>query len=151
MNDWLPLSIGIGLTVGLLFGEAFGLAAGGLIVPGYLALYLAHPLDVVLTLLAAFATFGILRAASAVTIVVGRRRTALTILVGFLVGYGMRWAAVRGQLAGYDADVVGFIIPGLLALWMERQGAVETVTATLTMSAVVRLVLIAAAGMGSQP
>ena len=42
MIDFLPLSIGIGLAVSLLFSEIFGLAAGGMIVPGYIGLYLNH-------------------------------------------------------------------------------------------------------------
>ncbi len=34
------------------------------------------------------------------------------------------------------------MIPGLIALWIERQGLVETLAALLTASAVVRLVLV---------
>ena len=37
-------SIGIGLIVSLVFSEILGLAAGGLIVPGYIALYLDQPM-----------------------------------------------------------------------------------------------------------
>ena len=35
--DLLPVSVGIGLAVSLLFSELFGLAAGGMVVPGYVA------------------------------------------------------------------------------------------------------------------
>src|SRR5205085_1961587 len=47
--ELLPLSIGIGLAVGLVLNELFGIAAGGMIVPGYLALSLTKPADVALT------------------------------------------------------------------------------------------------------
>ena len=38
-----------GLLVSLLFTELFGLAAGGMVVPGYIALYMTDPLSVVAT------------------------------------------------------------------------------------------------------
>lgn len=49
----LAVSIGIGLLVTLLLVEVFGLAAGGLVVPGYVALKLLQPWSVAMTLLAA--------------------------------------------------------------------------------------------------
>ena len=48
--ELLTLSIGVGLVIGLLFSELFGLAAGGVVVPGYLALYLTQPEAVLFTL-----------------------------------------------------------------------------------------------------
>ena len=50
LMELLTVSIGLGLAVGLLFSELFALAAGGLVVPGYIALSLSHPLDVALTI-----------------------------------------------------------------------------------------------------
>ena len=38
--------------------------------------------------------------------------------------------------------VIGFIIPGLIALWIDRQGPTETLAALVTSATVVRLVLI---------
>ena len=39
-------------------------------------------------------------------------------------------------------NVIGFIIPGLIALWIDRQGWVETLAPLMTSSVLVRLVLI---------
>jgi len=142
--ELLPLSIGIGLVVSLLFSEVFGLAAGGMVVPGYIALHLAHPADVALTLAAAFATFAVVHLLSSIMIVYGRRRTVLTILVGYLVGAILRSfsGAPVEDLANLDFAVIGYIIPGLIAIWMDRQGLVETLSSLLTASVAVRLVLI---------
>ena len=41
--DTLTVSIAVGLIVSLLFTEMFGLSAGGMIVPGYLAIYYGWP------------------------------------------------------------------------------------------------------------
>jgi poly-gamma-glutamate biosynthesis protein PgsC/CapC len=144
--EFLPLSVGIGLAISLLFTEMFGIAAGGMIVPGYIALNLTKPLDVGLTVGAGFATWAIVHTLSSFTIVYGRRRTVLMILIGYLVGMLLRWSAgVYGQ-GSVDLTVIGFIIPGLIALWLDRQGVIETIAALITASVVVRLILVLAVG-----
>jgi len=82
----LTLSIGVGLAVALLFSELFGLAAGGVVVPGYIALFLTQPLSLAYTLVASFVTFALVRSSSSLFVLYGRRRTAMMILVGYLVG-----------------------------------------------------------------
>lgn len=143
MLELLPLAIGIGLGVSLLFSEAYGVAAGGMVVPGYLALYLDRPLDVVLTLATGFATFAIVQALSSFVVIYGRRRTALMIVIGFLLGALVRWSA-GGWLEPYapGMNVIGYIIPGLIAIWLARQGVVITVSSALTAAVVVRLALL---------
>jgi poly-gamma-glutamate biosynthesis protein PgsC/CapC len=71
--ELLPLSVGIGLVVSLIFTELFGLAAGGMVVPGYLALHMSHPLDVALTVGAGLLTYAIGAGLESFLIVYGRR------------------------------------------------------------------------------
>ncbi|QDT03656.1 Capsule biosynthesis protein CapC [Rubripirellula lacrimiformis] len=150
--EWVAVSIGLGLIVSLLFTEAFGLSVGGMIVPGYLALHFAQPMTVVLTIAAAVATWGIVRAVSRHAIVFGRRRVVLTMLIGFAVGEGMRmalaWsisgsgpeATTSGSMAG--VTVVGFVIPGLVALWIDRTSILQTLSPLFAASGLVHLTLI---------
>ncbi len=146
--ELLPLSVGIGLAVSLLFSELFAVAAGGMIVPGYIALNLTHPMDVVLTVLAGVVTFTIVRALSSFMIIYGRRRTVMMILVGYLVGMVLRYSVANlAGPGGAEMDVIGYIIPGLIAIWLDRQGVVETLTAMMTASVVVRLVLVLVVGV----
>ncbi len=145
MSELLPLSIGIGLAVSLLFTEIFGLAAGGMVVPGYVALQLTRPLDVAMTIGSGFVAYAIVHALSSFIIVYGRRRTVLMILVGYLVGMMLRYSKIASPI-GIDFEMIGYIIPGLIAIWLDRQGIVETVCSLLTASAVVRLVLVIAVG-----
>lgn len=142
-------AIGVGLIASLLFTEWFGLAAGGMIVPGYFALQFHRPGDIALTLAVAGATYAIVRGASHVAIVYGRRRIVLMMLTGFVLKC-LTQSAIAGFdsfVAGGSADsfvaVVGCIIPGLIALWFDRQGVVQTAGTVLTTSAVVRLSLVA--------
>ena len=148
MVESLPLAIGIGLAVSLMFTELFGLAAGGMVVPGYIAIALSRPLDVVLTILTALVTFAIVHALASIVIVYGRRRTVLMILVGFIAGALVRTFAGDAftTSSGEEYTVIGYIIPGLIAIWIDRQGAAETISTLLTASVVVRLVLVLTLG-----
>jgi gamma-polyglutamate biosynthesis protein CapC len=145
MIDPLTLSIGIGLVFGLVFVEAFGLFAGGMVVPGYIALDMIQPGFVLLTLLCALLINGTIRLLSTYFVIYGRRRVSLTVLLAFLIGalfnhiFGSSW--MGGEL-GDIYQVIGYIIPGLIALSIDRQGLIETITTLLTVSVAVRLVLI---------
>lgn len=145
----IPVVIGVGLLVSLLVTEVLGLSAGGMVVPGYLALYLDRPQCIVATLVAALLTCVVVRVVSSVAIVYGRRRTVITLVMGFLFGALLRAVADCAgcetlSIVGLEQlDVVGYVIPGLLAIWIERQGLLETVGVSLTSSALVRLVLLA--------
>jgi poly-gamma-glutamate biosynthesis protein PgsC/CapC len=143
MSELLPFAIGVGLVVGMLITEFFGIATGGLVVPGYIALYLLQPLNVLMTIVVAFLSFGMVKVLTTFLVVYGHRRTALMILIGYLVGMLIRrWTG----LLPADFSVIGFIIPGLIAVWMDRQGVAETLFALLIVSSIVRLILILTVG-----
>ena len=133
MNETAVLVIGLGLVISLLYSELFGVTPGGIIVPGYLALAIAAPVHVALTLGVALLTFFAVRVLSTIAIVYGRRRAVLSILIGFLLGVLARAAVGAGTpLAALELDVVGYVIPGLLAIWMDRQGVVVTTASAIT-------------------
>ena len=149
----LIVAIGLGLIVSLLFTEAYGLAAGGMIVPGYFALNFNRPLDIAVTLLVSLAAYLVVHGISKFAIIYGRRRIVLMLLTGFVLGQLARLliaqtlalSSADSSLALADGEyvnVIGFIIPGLIALWFDRQGLLETLGTVLTASAVVRLSLI---------
>jgi gamma-polyglutamate biosynthesis protein CapC len=140
VSDADVLVIGIGLVMSLLYSELFGVAPGGIIVPGYLALAIHEPLTVALTLGVALLTFFVVRVLGTIAIVYGRRRNVLAILIGFGLGALARtFVGVGTPLGDLGIDVVGYVIPGLLAVWMDRQGVVVTVTSALTASIATRL------------
>lgn len=163
--EWLALSIGIGLVVSLLFTEAFGLSVGGMIVPGYLALSFDQPLTVIATIVAALLTAWLVREVDRYAILFGRRRVVLTMVFGFAVAATLRailelvWPNVSMVFTGGTATelasgdqsmawiqsmtVIGFVIPGLVALWISRSGIIQTLSPLLIASALVHLVLVA--------
>ncbi len=152
MIELLPVSIGIGLGVSLFMSEIFGLTAGGLVVPGYIALHLREPLTVLLTLAAGFAAFALVQGLSTVMVIYGRRRIVLLILSGYLIGTGIRFfISDLGQPDGLEFSVIGFIIPGLIAIWLDRRGIIESLCSLLTVSIVVRLILVLLFGSELKP
>ncbi len=147
----LTVAIGVGIVVSLLLSEVFGLAAGGVVVPGYLALSLDRPISVVLTVGVALATFIFVRGLSAYVILYGRRRSSLMILGGYLLGVlsevtiGPQFMAQVPQM-DQGLRVIGYVIPGLMAIWFDRQGVLQTLAVMLTAAAMVRLVLLLVLG-----
>ncbi len=143
MENIITLSIGLGLCVSLLFSEFFGIAAGGMVVPGYIALYLNKPLVILSTVVVSLLTYFIVNSLGTFMIIYGRRRTVLMILLGFLLGWLVRMLEpVPLGSQALELSVVGYIIPGLIAIWIDRQGIIETAAALVTSSTIVRLILI---------
>ncbi len=143
MQELVSLSIGLGLITSLAFSEFFGVAAGGMVVPGYVALYLDKPVVIIVTLLASYLTYFVVHALSSVMIIYGRRRTALMILFGFAMGWLIRSIGhFEVHFGSLDLNVVGYIIPGLIAIWIDRQGLVETFSTLIIASVIVRIALI---------
>jgi len=134
----------IGLVLALLWAEITDLSPGGIIVPGYFALYLDRPLRAAATLAVALLTLLITRFLARHLILFGRRRFVLMVLVGAILSQA--WLLVLPRLfdAPLELRVIGWVIPGILASSLARQKVLPTLAsvaavATLTF-AVVRLV-----------
>lgn len=143
----VELALGLGILVNLVFTEIFGLASGGLVVPGYLALYAREPTRVLATLGVAGLTwaavrFGLMR----VMILYGRRRFGVTVLTGFLLHAA--YTASLGVAGHVPADLraIGFIVPGLIANTALSQGLWTTFGMTLVVAAIVRLIMAGLSG-----
>ena len=140
-------AIGLGLVTSLLFFEEVGLTAGGMVVPGYIALNLHDPWRIAGTLLIAFVTFGLVKLLSRYAFVYGRRRVVITILIAFILGSLLReYGQFRLRSIPVELQVVGFIIPGLMANTMERQGVVVSLGALFIAAIMVRLLLVILSG-----
>ena len=143
----LETAIGIGITVNLLLTEVFGLASAGLVVPGYLALYLWQPSRLVATALLALVTWAVVRFGLARLVVLyGRRRFGVTVLVGFLLNLLALRMLRMMPVEPVDMRAIGFIIPGLIANQALVQGVWPTLVLTALAAAIVRLVLFLAGG-----
>jgi len=136
-------AIGLGLVVSLIFSETLGLAAGGMVVPGYVALMVHEPQRLTGTIFASLLALGALKLVSRYALVYGRRRIVVAVLLGFAFGAMSREILVfRLYNTTLEFQTIGYIIPGLIANWMERQGIVQTLCVMITTAVLVRLLLM---------
>lgn len=136
-------AIGLGIAVNLLLTELLGLASAGLVVPGYLALYLNQPGRIAATALVALVTWALVKyAIGRVVVLYGRRRFGVTVLLGFVINiaFAHSTALVPDQPA--DLRAIGYIVPGLIANQALVQGLWPTLLLTALASAIVRLALV---------
>ena len=133
----------ISLLFSLLFVELTGIAPGGIIVPFYFVLYLDEPLKMAATVLAAALSVGIVRLLSNVTILYGRRRFALYIVVGILLKVLFTYLYTGPSYMFFDLSMtIGHLVPGILGSTMERQGVVKTTLALAAVTVTVRLLQV---------
>ena len=135
------ISIGLGIFLSLILSESLGVTAGGIIVPGYIALYLHEPIQVVVTFLVAILVWVIIQGMGNVMFLYGKRRIVLALILGFFFGYISRNFIYLSEDIGSVA-VMGNIIPGLIANWMDRQGIIRTLSVVLLTSVMVKLCIM---------
>ena len=134
----VEVTIGLGIVLSLLLSETLGVTAGGIIVPGYMALYLHQPLQVIITILVAILVWGIIQVLGKKVFLYGKRRIVLALILGFFFGFISRNFIYLPQEIG-SAAVIGNIIPGLIANWMDRQGVIRTVSVVILTDVIVKL------------
>ena len=137
----VEISIGLGIILSLVLSEALGVTAGGIIVPGYISLFLHQPVQVFSTFFVAILVWLIIKGLSKVMFLYGKRRIVLALILGFFFGYLSRIIYVDTESI-QSVAVIGNIIPGLIANWMDRQGVGRTVSVVLLTSVIVKLMII---------
>ena len=137
------VAIGLGVLISLFFLETFGAAAGGIVVAGYVAMYLHQPVTILATLSISFLVYIIVKILGNFMFIYGRRRMVITVLLGFILGWAARYYGIFSTLSpDYSVNVIGFIIPGLIANSMEKQGIIRTLSVMTIAAVIVRLLLI---------
>ena len=135
------VTIGLGIVLSLLLSETFGVTAGGIIVPGYIALYIHQPFQVIITLLVAIIVWAIIQILGKQVFLYGKRRIVLALILGFFFGFLSRNFIFFSQDM-VSLEVIGNIIPGLIANWMDRQGVIRTISVVILTAVMVKLAII---------
>ncbi len=185
MLEHPSIAIGLGMLISLILTESVGVTAGGLIVPGYIALNLHNPYMVLFTFLISLFTLLILNLLSKIIIIYGKRRLVFCLLLSFILGSIVRefplylmesndignllslrnfeglnfmqsfiveisYQLVRLTEANMNYDYlidnpmiyVGYLIPGLMASWMDKQGVIKTSATIIIIASVINLILM---------
>lgn len=136
-------TIFIGLLLSLIFTELTGISPGGIIVPAYFALYIDSPLRIITTLGLSFACFILVKILSRFTILYGKRKFAIYILIGILLKYLLGYFCYDNLFMVYDIKLtIGYLIPGILAKDIEKQGPIKTILSLFIVILIIKLIEI---------
>ena len=137
----LHAAVAVSVIIGLISTEFLGVLTGGLVSAGYLAFYLEQPFRVATTLLLAVLVTLLVKGAQNFLILFGRRRFVLTVLLSMLLSSLIEWSFIFLIDLHQDLRIIGYIIPGLIANDMEKQGIVRTLLMVLLSAALIWLVM----------
>lgn len=126
----------IGLAVALLYVELTGIYPGGIIVPAFLALSLDHPVRALATVAVACLSLLLYKLLARTFILFGKRRFVIILLLGGLLSQLFALVMPRLLAAPAEFQVIGLIIPGLLANNLERQRFLPTLASLVTVTAI---------------
>ena len=132
-------TVALSVILSFLVTELTGLLTGGMVSAGYLAFYFSEPMRILSTFLLSALIALILRLSREFLILYGRRRFMLSILLSILFVYALEKAYFMLSPLSLDLSVIGYIIPGLIANDMEKQGIIRTSLALIIVIALVKL------------
>ena len=135
-------TVSLSVILSFLVTELTGLLTGGMVSAGYLAFYFSEPMRILSTFLLSALIALILRLSREFLILYGRRRFMLSILLSILFVYALEKAYFIMSPLSLDLRVIGYIIPGLIANDMEKQGIIRTSLALIIVTALVKLLSI---------
>src|SRR5699024_124316 len=125
----LTLALALGIAISLMLAQITGLSAGGIIAPGYVALMLDQPRALVALALVTAGSWAAVAVLGRFLFLWGTRRFGLTVLVALVLGLSLE--ALRTPIGlrgiGIDWGGLGYIVPGLIAHQIDRQGWVPTI------------------------
>lgn len=140
-TELVRLAILLGVVASMLFYERYGVTTGGAIVPGYLALFVPRPTQIVSTYLIAILTYWIVQKYLRPRWMLwGRRLFESEILVSLILQ--SIWIGLLFILIAFVPQLsllfgIGFLLPGIIAHDMGRQGVTTTVRASMVCTLIV--------------
>ena len=132
-------TVALSVIISFLTTELTGLLTGGMISAGYLAYWFGEPMRLVSTLLMSILIAIIIRVSRHFLILYGRRRFMLSILLSIFGVYLVEKSYFFVSEFSFDMRIIGYIIPGLIASDMEKQGILRTTLALSAVTIVVKL------------
>ena len=126
------LALVIGLTISLLIEEFIGVSAGGMIVPGYLAMVCDDLKIMLIIFIISFITYLIVEfILPRFVILFGKRKFVATLVIGLVIKLAVELCFPMLPFASVAFRGVGVITPGLIANSYTKQGIKYTLPAVL--------------------
>lgn len=126
--DHETFCLAIGMLLGMFYYHKTGWACGGIITPGIVAIYIANPDQLAVSLAAGLVTWILLELLVRQFSLYGRQRLASAMLIALALRYPLV------SLLGESSLWLGWVVPGLMGADMQRQGLVPTLAAVAAVS-----------------
>lgn len=137
----LQTAVVLSIVLGFLSSEFLGILSGGMISAGYLAFYLDQPLRIASTLVLAVVTCLLVKFLQRYLILFGKRRFMLTVLLSIFLAQLLDNSLYFMARFNEDFRLIGYIITGLIANDMEKQGILKTLVMVLIITGIIWLIL----------
>ena len=137
----LHTAVALSVILGFASVEFLGLLSGGIVSAGYLAFYLEQPFRIVSTLALAVLVCLLVKLLQNFMIIYGRRRFMVTILLSIILSTVIDGSFIITSGIAQDLRMIGYIIPGLIANDMEKQGIFKTLAMVVIISLIIYLIL----------
>lgn len=125
----------LGIILSIIFYEFSEMSPGGLIVPGYFALYLNDPKRVAITLFISILTYFIGKLSDKYLVLFGRRKFAFYIILTYVFKCIFKELDLEILIGG---EIIGILIPGILAQDMDKNGVIKTIPALVILTIVIK-------------
>lgn len=126
----------------IIYYEITEVSPGGIIVPGYMVLFLNQPIRIFITLILSIMTLYIVKLLSNYTILYGKRKFALMIIISFIIRYILGSGIDFLDLPVSTSLIIGCLIPGIIAQNMDRQGIVKTFSSLSIVTITLKFVIV---------
>lgn len=147
--EWIRFAFVLGVAVSMVMYEKRHLTTGSIVVPGYIAVFIIHPLVIVATFLNAFITYAFVNLfLRRYFLLYGRTKFTILAVTSTVIQFGMLRLTPSGQWL-WERDIplfigVGYIVPALIAHDMARQGVWKTTKAVVLAGSIVAAPIAAA-------
>ncbi len=135
----LTITLGLGIFVSVVLHALIGLSAGGFVTAGYIALVLDQWPTLVVVIGLALVIWACLHFAARWLFLFGPRRFGLAILLSLVFSAGLELIRPFFGPLGLEWRTIGYIVPGLIANQIDRQGVVPTLVMIAIAAPIVRV------------
>ncbi len=143
-SEWIRFAFVLGVAVSMVMYEKRHLTTGSIVVPGYIAVFIIHPLVIVATFANAFITFWLVNHfLRRYFLLYGRTKFTILAIVSTLIQTVLLRITPSGTWL-WESDIplfvgVGYIVPALIAHDMARQGVAKTTKSVLMAGVIVAI------------
>lgn len=138
MNETI---IVLGVILSIAFYEIYEMSPGGMIVPGYFALFSNDYKRMIITVLVSLAVLGIGKLLEKHIILYGRRKFAIYVILTFILKIFIRELDVT-----VGGDVIGILIPAILAQDIDKNSIGKTLPALIILTIVIKSIIMISTG-----